>query len=382
MKNYSKVIFVFTILLVCGCKDDPKFSPSESGTAGDGNLSAILDQIRIDFKVPALSAMMIVGDSVLEMEAVGDRVFGFTDKVTKNDQWHIGSITKAMTATLAARLVEQGVINWDTTIGEIFADTSIRDAYKEVRLEELFYHTSGVISDITRIASWTGDRENITDIVALRRQWALELLNFEHQIVRGHYLYSNGGYIIAGSMLESVTGKSWELLMDEQIFEPLEMINSGFGSPGVSGKRLQPQGHYKSGNFWIPVDPGPFADNPPPLGPAGTVHTTMTDFAKYLREHVNGANGQDGIVTAESFQKLHTPFPGINYAMGWGTGGTSDNRILAHNGSNTIWFAEVRFEPDNDYAIMVATNAGDTGGQDVIIRGIRIMIERFEKMNQ
>lgn len=370
------------IILVVGCNDDPKFSSSETGVAGDGNLHAILDQIKTDFKVPALGAMMLVGDSILEAEAAGERAFGFGVMVTDNDQWHIGAITKAMTATLAAILVEEGLINWETTAGEIFSTSLIRREFADVRLEEFFYHTSGTINDITRIPSWGGDRENIEDIISLRKQWALELLNFEPEVVRGVFNYSNGGYIIAGAMLEAVTDWSWEDLITERLFAPLGMKNSGFGSPGTGGKHLQPYGHFKGGDLWIPVEPGPLADNPPPLGPAGTIHSTLQDFALYLKMHKDGANGISDFLKPESFQKLHTPFPGSNYAMGWQTGEVGGNKILAHNGSNTLWFAEVRVEPDRDYVIMIVTNSGNTGGQDAIIKGIQTMTSRFDKLDQ
>lgn len=381
MKKLLLTCITFLALAACN-EEGPSFEVDDVGVGGDGNLGAVLAQIKTAYNVPAVGAMMLVGDSVLEVDVAGERVYGTTTRVTADDLWHLGSITKAMTATLAGKLVEEGVISWETTVEDVWGDDlSIRDEYKSVRLEELFYHTSGMIHDITRIPSWSGDRENIPDLPALRRQWAEELMNMEPEVVRGTFLYSNGGYIVAGSMLETVTGKQWETLLTEFVFDPLGMSESGFGAPGVGGNQEQPYGHYPDGNIWIGVEPGPFADNPPPLGPAGTVHSSLRGFAPYLQAHLRGAQGQDGLLRSSTFETLHTSTSGINYAMGWQTGSSDGNRILAHNGSNTIWFAEIRIEPDRDFAIMVTTNAGNEGGQRAVIRLMQAMVTRFEAMN-
>src|SRR5690606_7475590 len=92
------------------------------------------------------------------------------------------------------------------------------------------------------------------------------------------HAYSNVGYTIAGAMAEKVTGVSWEDLVRREVFEPLRLAGSGFGPPASSDETLeQPRGHRPVLLRWkVAVDDK--ADNTPIMGPAGTVHMTLTDL--------------------------------------------------------------------------------------------------------
>src|SRR6185295_300556 len=118
-----------------------------------------------------------------------------------------------------------------------------------------------------------------------------------------------------------------------------------------------------------PVEPGPGADNPVAIGPAGIVHCTIGDWAKFISLHLLGARGEQGPIKfkPDTFTKLHTPGPGEGtaYAMGWGVakrqwaksqGGTGT--ALSHSGSNTMWFCTVWIAPEKDFAVLVACNQG------------------------
>ena len=138
-------------------------------------------------------------------------------------------------------------------------------------------------------------------------------------------------------MAEKVTGKSWEDLMREKIFRPLGMTTAGFGAPGTRAKNDQPRGHKADGS---PVEPGPGADNPVAIGPAGIVHCSIGDWAKFAAANLPSAKTK--LVKPETLEKLHTPAPGEpKYAMGWiiadgqpWAGGPA----LTHAGSNTMWY--------------------------------------------
>jgi CubicO group peptidase (beta-lactamase class C family) len=112
------------------------------GTARDGQLNGLLDSLRAAYALPALAAMSIHGDSVLEMAAAGVRATGFPERVRTIDRWHLGSLTKAMTATLAAMLVERGVLSWTTSVQDVFPQLvdSIRPGFRDVQIDELLSH--------------------------------------------------------------------------------------------------------------------------------------------------------------------------------------------------------------------------------------------------
>ena len=147
------------------------------------------------------------------------------------------------------------------------------------------------------------------------------------------YAYSNVGYALAGLMAEQVTGESWEILMRRRLFEPLGMASAGFGSPGRPGKVNQPWGHRLSGDQVKPTQ----QDNAPAIGPAGTVHCSVPDWAKFAALHLEGKQGKAKLLKPSTIRALHTPPPGRNYAGGWFVCERSwaGGLALNHKGSNT-----------------------------------------------
>jgi len=183
------------------------------------------------------------------------------------------------------------------------------------------------------------------------------------------YIYSNAGSSIASPMAEKVTGKSWEDLTREKIFLPLGMTTAGFGAPGTRAKNDQPRGHKRDGS---PVEPGPAADNPVAIGPAGIVHCSIGDWAKFAAANLPSAKAK--LVKPHTLAKLHTPVhPGSGeppYAMGWIV---ADNQpwaggpALTHAGRNTMWMAVAWIAPKRDFAVLVACNqANDRACNDAV----------------
>jgi len=148
--------------------------------------------------------------------------------------------------------------------------------------------------------------------------------------------------------------------MREHLFTPLGMTTAGFGPPGTAETVDQPRGHLIVGARWKPMEPGEFADNPAVIGPAGTVHCSMADWAKYAAFHLRGARGEEATLPADAFRKLHTPLSGDEqrYAFGWlvAERGWAGGETLTHAGSNTMWFAVLWLAPNRDAAYLAATN--------------------------
>ena len=383
MKRKSLWLLPFFVLILVGIAfvdwgSFGRLSDFDVGVAGDGELDAVLQRIRDEEGVPALAALLIHRGKVVESGAVGVRAIELPERVTVDDRWHLGSITKPMTATLAAVLVEGGVIGWETTVGEVFLDfaETTRPEYAEVRLDELLAHTSGLPEKLTPIPIVPISRESTTPLAAQRRQWTSELLALPPETQRGKHLYSNASYVVAGAMLEAVTGQPWEELMQQHLFMPLGMTSTGFGAPGTVGESPdEPRGHRSVDGKLRPLQPDQKADNHPAVGPAGIVHTTLSDLAKFTAAHLAGLRGEGGLVTAETFNELHTPAAGTRYALGWNirTHSHSGGHVLYHHGTNRFWYATVWLAPERDFAILIVTNAGDAVGQkgaDVAIQAV------------
>lgn len=378
----SLVVLVAAGLLACGSDPATRGAGVEIGRAGDGALDAVLEVVRERWNLPALAAVLVHDGRVVEKGAVGLRAVGTDVRVTVNDRWHLGSLTKAMTATLAAVLVERGTVSWGTTVAAAFPGFvgTIHPEYEDVRLDELLYHTAGLPDDIATPSLGT----ILDDAVPLgeqRRRWSEELLQQTPQTPRGTHRYTNAGYIVAGAMLEAVAEARWEELLGRDVLDALGMSSSGFGPPGTSGVVDQPLGHVATGITWRAYDPAdPAADNHPALGPAGTVHSTLDDYARYMLAHLNGARGSGGLVTVATFDKLHAPSPGTEYALGWGVVQRSwaGGPALTHSGSNLRWFARVWIAPARDLAMFTVTNAGGAAASEGTDQATLVLISRFD----
>ena len=120
MPGVSAVKALLLATFVClgqGCMA-PK--PSQYPCAGNQTIANALKNIAKKHRVPALGGAVITDSGEIWVGVVGTRSIRGGEPVTVEDLWHVGSCGKAMTATLAARLVEQGKLNWSTTVAELF----------------------------------------------------------------------------------------------------------------------------------------------------------------------------------------------------------------------------------------------------------------------
>ncbi len=356
--------------------------------SGARNVSDLLEPIRREHKLPALAAAMVKDGEVVALGATGVRRAGGTERVGLNDQFHIGSCTKAMTAMLAGILIEEGKLRWDSTVGEVFANQAdtLRPEYCDVTLEQLLTHRSGLAEDRQP------DRVLWPKIVAIRgpmltqRRRLVQLaLSRKPAAEPGtKFQYSNIGYAIAGAMCERVTGKTWEDLMRERLFKPLGMATAGFGPPGTAAKVDQPWGHLAGGTELKPIRPGRKADNPAVVGPAGTVHCSLADWAKFAAASLPQQANRKSLVSAATLRKLHTPLAGEDYAFGWlvTERGWAGGRALTHAGSNTMWFADVWLAPEHGTAYLAATNVGTQDGFQGCDAAISALINMTDELSK
>ena len=332
------------------------------------NFESFLEPIRLHYDVPALAAILMHGDRMADIGAVGYRKSGEATAVSRDDRWHLGSIGKSMTATMIARLVERGTLTWDLRIGDAL-DEAVPDmhaAYRAVTLEDLLAHRSGLVGAMTALDIWSGKLWRSTKAKAdLRLEIAAEALALPPEVLpRSAFHYSNAGYVIAGSMAERAAGEPWDELMLRELFEPLGMNASGFGAPGKAGNLTQPWGHYEGRSRIVPVEPGLGGDSPPALGPAGTIHASLGDVGRYLSAHLLGARGRGWVLQPETFRVLHLAREGQDYALGWVVVASplAGGLALTHAGSNLNWYSVAWIMPVLNIALFVVTNQGGEAG--------------------
>ncbi len=337
------------------------WAPGTALASADDGTAAALEAIRLKHGLPALASAVVGSGGLESSAAVGERKAGTGIPVTIDDQWHLGSDTKAMTAVLIGTLVEEGRLRWDSSLREVFPELA-KDMKEEnggITLLELLSHRSGLVANLPwGLLKLKGDiREQ--RLAAVRAAASSKLQSAPGTA----YLYSNAGYTIAGAMAEKVTGRSWEELIRERIFKPLGMTTAGFGGLGTPGVVDEPWPHDGKGSP-LPQN-GPMMDNPEVMGPAGTVHCSLGDWARFVADFLRGQRGARGLLKPETCRFLTVPPFGGNYALGWlvvdlpGDGG----RMMAHDGSNNMNYATVRVFPTAGFAVLVVTNQGGDAAQ-------------------
>ena len=373
-----RLILALTLLVAC---PEPVSTPDDTGDPVDvvlgsslvadaQNIDATMSPVLETYGVPALAGAVVDSDGIFALGVAGNRQAGGTDAATVRDRWHLGSNTKAMTSTLVAVLVNDGVIEYDTTVEEIWPD--VHESWTGATLEQLVTHQSGATGSIGGqhpdiwSAMWAE-----RDSRAGRAAMVTALTSRPQDATRNSFTYSNAGYIIAGAMLEERTGETWEALMEEHLFAPAGMDECGFGAP----QGEQPWGH--SGTDGSPVDPATVgADNPPALGPAGTVHCSLASWGQFVALHLRGANGDESFLPTASFERMHTPIGTSGYAHGWGVGTRpwADGKTLSHRGSNVMWIADMWLAPERDRAFLAVSNSAHGDAGTAVDQGVLALI--------
>lgn len=319
-----------------------------------------------DNNVPAGAGGAIKDGELAALGASGKRRRDRKERVNTDDRFHLGSSGKAMTSTMVARLIEDGKLDWETRIIDIYPelDGQITSSFKNVTVWQLMTNRSGIsdakvetASNLIKLGTLSGDRRarrnKMVPIVLKTAANASPGANFE---------YSNFAYAVLGAMAERAANASFEALMGNYVFKPLGMDSAGFGPQGsdTANKLYQPRGHNANGSpKTISND-----DLLPYLAPAGTMSMSVIDWGKFLKAHMGLKVNKRLLVQPATLERLHTPYDagGTQYAAGWVVTEVLGVKVLSHDGTNGNWYSTVQLIPSLKYAVYDVVNQGGASG--------------------
>ena len=357
------------------CEKSPPYDPIPAPVtqgSGDTDLAELLNSIRLEERLPGLAAAIIVDGKLHSAAAVGVRETNTNNWLTVNDKFLIGSCAKAFTATTAAILVEEGRLNWKTTIREAFPELNMLPEYEKITIEQLLSHRAGLPKNLKEgKASWLidygfdkkrGSSPEIHRLQYLEKTLQKKLINPPGQVIH----YSNSGYLLVGAILEKIIGQTYENLRAEKIFQPLDITTAGYGIPADLEATLQPWGHVwdLSSSFIVYK-----SDYPNFLAPTGYLHLSIKDWAKFILVHLDTYPvGNHKLLKANTLEKLHTPPDAkefeekankfANYALGWFTEKTAEgHNLIFHGGRGLSFNAHVIADLNTKNALLLVTNA-------------------------
>ena len=312
------------------------------------DLGDLLEQVRRDSGAPGMVAAIVRGGKIVEKAVTGVRRFDRPDRVQIGDRFHIGSVGKTFTGTMIGKLLEGEVLRWDMTIGEVLHDIPMRAEYRSVTLEQLLGHRGGMPGLPTTGEFSDGFPAKSGRSPAEARAALVRQVLTEERVDPGEYSYSNAGYVVAAYMVERTVKRSWEELMRGLVFEPLGLRSTGFGWPATVDRPNQPRGHYGTPPELSVQEIGEhMLGDMDYVGPAGNLHCSIEDLARFAAFHLRVLDGRDSALKPETVPRF------------WRAGKTDDGKhMYGFYGSGGTFLAMIMLYPEDDLAIVAATNYG------------------------
>lgn len=344
-----KIIFCLTILFGC----------VQNVLCQTNALDSIANTYLNEYKIPGLAISVIKPDTTYYGVA-GHKRCGSMEGIDLDSKFQIASNAKAITATIAALLIKENMITWDSKITDIISELKgkINPAYESVTLEELLSNRGGIQPFETDSSDeWKHIPNSIKVSSHSKFDFAQYALNLEPKIdaEKGHP-YSNGGFIIAALLLERCSNKTWSELIDK--FNAQYQVKSSMGFPNQESPN-QTFGHKKKRGKYRPVMPEDEYNFDFDFSAAGNLAISVRDMTTIMSKHLEGLLGQDNVLSSATYKKLHFGFD--QYALGWYNGniGESEQKFSYHGGSLETFSSAIIISADRKIAVIILANADD-----------------------
>jgi CubicO group peptidase (beta-lactamase class C family) len=339
------------------------------------DLYGFAETYRVKHKLPALGVGIIHRGQIVGLGMAGERAVRSADWATIDDAFDIASCSKSVTATMAALLVEEKKVRWETTLGEAFPElkAAMHPSYAIVTLEQLLRHRSGLGRIMDRNDRWAGwHREhNGKSATEQRRLFVSAALKPPPRSPPGtEDYYTNDAYLIVGSLLERAAGVDWETLVRTRLFLPLGLASMRYGV-WADRAHVQVSGH-EDGWFNRPqalaANPAEYG-NPPFGSPGGFLYCSVPDLLRWVDFHTRGEKTGHTLLSRESLHYLRSPIAGQTWALGWQVEVErgADGRVIHsvfHGGYSGRARANMWFGPETQWGTVIVMNHG-RGGEAV-----------------
>ena len=328
----------------------------------------MLDEVGRGAATPALGATVFTSDEILAEAVVGVRRVGEPDEATLADRFYLGGASHAMTAALVARLVEQNVVEFDTTLGEIFSEIDVDPGYASVSLRALLSHTGGIDDDHAfEVAGAVIDEAAVRS--TQRTQFVAGVLASPPHHEPGSMATGSGvGYLLVGVALERVTGEQFADLMDAEVLGPLNIDSCRLQAPSVAEAAHQPWGHSEDDT---PVPP--YEDEAADfwIAAGGVTFCAMDGWARFLQGLLDAGMGESTWLEESTVAELFDPvYDGS--ALGWGHVPSEGRVPMGAYGTDNFNYAIAWLHLSENVGWVIVTNSdrlrGDLAAEVVDLR--------------
>jgi dipeptidyl aminopeptidase/acylaminoacyl peptidase/CubicO group peptidase (beta-lactamase class C family) len=287
-------------------------------------------------------------------------------EVTDDSVFQIGSISKVWTATVAVQLADEGKLDLDAPIVTVLPELQLADpdVTQRVTMRHLLTHTSGIDGDVF---TDTGRGDDCLELYVDRLAEA-----GQNHPLGATFSYCNAGFVLAGRVIEKITGQVWDATMRERLFAPLGLTHT-LTLPEEALLLRAAVGHLAEGD----EEPHPTQvwGMPRALGPAGTISASAGDVLAFAQMHLAEGAAPDGTrvldgasARAMTEHQIDLPDPytlGDSWGVGWIRFLWGGRRVIGHDGTTLGQAAFLRILPDRELAVTLLTNGGN--GHDLYL---------------
>jgi dipeptidyl aminopeptidase/acylaminoacyl peptidase/CubicO group peptidase (beta-lactamase class C family) len=282
---------------------------------------------------------------------------------TPDSGFQIGSITKVWTTTLVMQLVDEGQLDLDAPILDVLPELRLSDpdVTAAVTMRHLLTHTSGIDGDVF---TDTGRGDD-----CLQRYVELLADAAQNHPMGATFSYCNSGFVLAGRVIEKLTGTTWDRALATRIIKPLGLVRT-VTLPEQALRLRAAAGHVPGDDPDADPTLAPVWNIPRSSGPAGCIVSDVAGVLAFARMHLAGGVARDGArllseASVAAMQKQHAELPdvyslGDSWGLGWMRFGWDGHRLYGHDGNTIGQSAFLRILPEQNLAVTLLTNGGHT----------------------
>ncbi len=326
-------------------------------------LESFIQQTLEQWHVPGVAVAVIKDGQTILCDGFGSRNLAQNLPVTADTLFPIASCTKAFTATCLALLVDEGKLEWDKPVRHYLPAFKLHDPHATELMtpRDLLCHRSGLPRHDVMWYAANFSRQAVFD--RLRHLEA-------NASFRGTWQYQNIMYMVAGLVIQEITGQTWETFIKERIFDVLSMGRTNT-STTVSQADENHSRPYLYQDELLREVPFYGADEKEATGPAGTINSCVSEMARWLTVHQNGGQwGDKALVSRHNLAEMHKPhvfiddpqarerlgFDFYSYGLGWFMYSYKGQMLLEHGGNLDGFSSLVSFMPRHNVGVVVLSN--------------------------
>ena len=367
-------LFTTTILTAAGCASA---SAQRSQAPVPANFDAYVARVLESFEVPGVAVAIVKDGQVLLARGYGVRELGRPERVDAHTTFGIASNTKAFTASALGMLVEEGRIAWDTPVVDVLPWFRLSDPYvtSEMTIRDLLVHNSGLGLGAGDLLWWPASTYTRDEIARRLRFLPLETS------FRSAYAYDNVLYLIAGEVIEELSGQTWEQFIETRFLQPIGMTDSDPNHSGAAHGGNVATTHARVEGRVRPIAPFT-SDN---TNPAGGIMSSAADMAKWMIVQLDsGRVSADRRLWERPTQRLMwtivtpiptgTPAPELmpmrssfsGYGLGFFLRDFRGQQLVTHTGGLPGYVSRVMMIPELKLGVAVLTNQESGAAFDAI----------------